>query len=93
MGGVRGNPLVLGQLGAILTPRQRVGIDPLPDIMPMGPALSALLQQRIDALDDSARVALAVLAAAGSGDRRTVTDAWTELGVSSSDLLGAERAA
>jgi DNA-binding CsgD family transcriptional regulator len=86
-----GNPFVLGQLGAILTPQQRAGIEPLPDIMPMGSAFSALLQQRIDALDESTLVALAVLAAAGSADRRSVTDAWAALGVSSIDLLGAER--
>ena len=87
-----GNPFVLGQLGAILTPQQRAGIEPLPDIMPTGSALSALLQQRIDALAESTRVALAVLAAAGSADRRSVTGAWAGLGVSSIDLLGAERA-
>ena len=87
-----GNPFVLGQLRAILTPRQRAGTDPLPDIMPMGSALSALLQERIDALAESTRVALAVLAAAGSGDRRSVTEAWSGLGVSPTDLLGAEHA-
>ncbi len=87
-----GNPFVIKQLDKVLTPRQRAGLDLLPDIVPMGSELSTLLQQRIDALADTARLALAVLAAAGSGDRRSVTDAWSSLGVSSTDLVDAEAA-
>ncbi len=70
-----GNPFALRQLGALLTVRQRRGADPLPVVVPMGPALAAVLERRIEGLSQSARTALIVLAAAGSGDRRSVIDA------------------
>ncbi len=85
-----GNPFVLRQLGAVLSARQRNGIDPLPDAVPIGPVLAAQLQRRIAGLDDRARSALIILAAAGSGDRQSVDDAWSTLGVSSDDLHDVE---
>ena len=86
------NPFVMQQLGATLTASQRCGAEPLPDVVPMGPALTELLQRRISGLDSAARTALVVLAAAGSGGERSVTSAWTSLGLSPADLVGSERA-
>ena len=86
------NPFVMQQLGATLTASQRRGAEPLPDVVPMGPALTDLLRRRISGLDSAARTALVVLAAAGSGGERSVTSAWTSLGLSPADLVGSERA-
>lgn len=87
-----GNPFALRQLGASLSARQLRGVDPLPVVVPMGPSLAAVLERRIEGLSESARSALIMLAAAGSGDRRSVIDAWHALGLSSADLVEAERA-
>jgi DNA-binding CsgD family transcriptional regulator len=60
-----GNPLALHEVRHLLTGRQIRGLDPLPDPLPLGPALHQAWRLRLDRLGDSCRFALLDLAVAG----------------------------
>lgn len=85
-----GNPLALEQLGAALSPTQRNGAAALPEPVPIGGRLRAVLSARLDGLPTATCSALAVLAAAGPGDLPALPDALLHLDVSTDDLAAAE---
>jgi DNA-binding CsgD family transcriptional regulator/tetratricopeptide (TPR) repeat protein len=59
-----GNPLALNELARLLDNDQLAGTTPLPDDLPVGNQLIRSFVQRINALDQSAQRALAIVAAA-----------------------------
>ncbi|MFF8592450.1 AAA family ATPase [Streptomyces sp. NPDC015220] len=77
-----GNPLALIDLPHALTPAQRDGRAPLPDPLPAGPTLDAVLGPRFCGLPDDTRALLAVLATADG--ELTARD----VGWAADDLLG-----
>jgi DNA-binding CsgD family transcriptional regulator len=60
-----GNPLGLVELPQLLTDVQRAGREPLPTALTAGPLVQRAFAARVEALDEAAREALLVLAAAG----------------------------
>jgi DNA-binding CsgD family transcriptional regulator len=70
-----GNPLSLREVGARLTERQRRGLDPLGDRLPIGPATLELFRQPLGLLSDGERFALLVAALTDDGDRTTIDTA------------------
>jgi len=86
-----GNPLALLELPAVLTERQRTGLDPLPPPLPMGDHLQQVFAQQLVRLPAATRDLLLLTALDGSGDLRTLTaaagdDRWLD------DFAPAERA-
>ena len=86
-----GNPLALLELPAVLTERQRTGLDALPPPLPMGSHLQKVFAQQLVRLPTATRRLLLLAALDGRGDLRTLTtaagdDRWLD------DLGPAERA-
>ena len=86
-----GNPLALIEVAAHLSPDQRQGRQPLPDPLPVGRDLTDLYQQRLMPLPTDCKLALAVLAAAGSAPS-LIASALDRLGVETAELEPAEQA-
>jgi len=87
-----GNPLALEQLGVSLSAAQRHGTADLPDVVPIGGRLAAVLADRLAVLPSMTIEALAVLAAAGLRDLAALPEAWRDVGASAADLAPAEDA-
>jgi len=87
---VGGSPLALREIPQLLTPEQRVGREPLPDPLPVGPELNRAFLHRFQALPQAAQRLLEVAAADAAADLATVRGvAGTEVGP---DVDPAERA-
>jgi DNA-binding CsgD family transcriptional regulator len=87
-----GNPLALIETPRMLNAKQLAGEEPLPDAIEPGAAIERSLGSRIEALDEPARAALLVAAAAEEIDLATCAAALAALGLDPEDLLRAERA-
>ncbi len=88
----QGNPLALAELAAALTASQRAGREPLPDPLPVGLQLGAILRRRIDAMAPATRLALLVAAAEGEGDLGAIGRSLASMAGSLDDLAPAELA-
>jgi len=87
-----GNPLALLELPAALSDKQRAGLEPLPEPLPVTKAIQAAYARRIGALPGPTRRALAVAAAEPSGDLGVIERACVAVGVDSRALAAAEHA-
>ena len=87
-----GNPLALRELPAALSAGQRTGSEPLPQALPVGSSMEQAFSDRIAALPDDARRALAVAAAMESGRLDLGASALRELGLGTAALDAAEAA-
>ena len=87
----RGNPLALIEVSESLTPRQRAGVDPLPDPLPLGERGLAAFSRPFVGFSARTLQALAVIAAAGPGGASLVPSALASLNLSGPDLDPAER--
>ena len=86
-----GLPLALLEVAAELTPGQRLGDAPLPHPLPVGDRILAEYHSRISRLPLATKLAIGVVAAAGS-DASAVASALTLLGLPDGVLEGAETA-
>jgi DNA-binding CsgD family transcriptional regulator len=86
----QGVPLALLEIPMALTPAQRSGRQALPDPMPLGHNLQAILLERVHRLSAPAQLLLLVAAAEGSGEAEVVLSAAGALGIPPSTLLEAE---
>lgn len=86
-----GNPLALIEVAARLDERQRSGLDPVGEVLPVGPEVVRAFQGRLGALDERGRLALVVVALYGGGEGAAVADALRALGVEAGHLDAAER--
>jgi DNA-binding CsgD family transcriptional regulator len=86
----QGVPLALLEIPMALTPAQRSGRQALPDPMPLGHDLEAILLERVHRLSAPAQLLLLVAAAEGSGEADVVLSAAAALGIPPSTLLEAE---
>ncbi|MGY1694269.1 AAA family ATPase [Geodermatophilus sp. SYSU D00814] len=82
-----GNPLALLEVAAALTPAQRAGTEPLPALLPAGPALTGALEPEIAALSPGGRLAVLLLAAAYDGRAGAVAAALGRAGVDAEAAL------
>ncbi|MEO6125471.1 MAG: AAA family ATPase [Ilumatobacteraceae bacterium] len=87
-----GNPLALLELGRTLTADQRVGVRPLPRVVPVGDRLKSWLSTRVAGLPDCTACALATVALAGNVNAQVLSDALGRLELSLADLDLAEAA-
>jgi DNA-binding CsgD family transcriptional regulator len=87
-----GNPLALLELPGLLTEGQRSGREPLPDPLPVGPALQAAFVRRAEELPVSTRRALVIAAAAGDGQQAMVAATLDREGLALEALEHAESA-
>jgi DNA-binding CsgD family transcriptional regulator len=86
-GRVGGNPLALLEVTARLTPAQRRGAAPLPEVLPVGRTLEGVFQPELDAVSTAARQALVLLAAAHVGRAWHVAAALDRFGVGADAAL------
>jgi DNA-binding CsgD family transcriptional regulator len=89
---VRGNPLALVEIPALLTEAERSGVDALPEPLPAGPHLEHAFLRRVSALPKPSRSALLVAAASESGDAMILRRAFEHLGLAADALEPAESA-
>jgi DNA-binding CsgD family transcriptional regulator len=87
-----GNPLALLELPAVLSEKQRAGLEPLPEPLPVTKAIQAAYARRIESLPGPTRRALLVAAAEPSGDLGVIARACASVGVESGALAAAEDA-
>lgn len=87
-----GNPLALIEATSALDDRQRAGIAPIGELLPVGAGIEMRTRRRLGGLPEATRTALTTLAAAGAGPPDKLAEAWRTLGVGPDDLLPAERA-
>ena len=85
-----GNPLVLVEVPDALSPEQLAGRAPLPQPMPMGRDLEAVLLARARRLTAPAQLLLLVTAAESSGEADVIMAAAQSLGIPASALMEAE---
>jgi DNA-binding CsgD family transcriptional regulator len=85
-----GNPLALLELPTVLTERQRAGVEPLDDLLPVPDAVQAAFLRQIDALPADTGRALTVAAAEPSAELRAIGRACAGLGIAITALEGAE---
>ena len=92
--GSGGNPLALHQLPGLLTADQLSGRAPLPDPLPVGPAVEAAFMDRVRRLPEATRTVLLLAAVDDTGDAGSVLAAARSLGAGAgaADLEPAERA-
>ena len=86
-----GNPLALIEGARGLTPRQRIGHDPVPPALPVTDRLLEAFRARLDELPTGTVEALAVAALETDGDPAVVAAALVACGRSAADLDPAER--
>lgn len=84
-----GLPLALVEVGAQLSVAQRLGEVPLPEPLPVGDRLLAAYQERIRSLPAATRLALGVVAAAGSATH-LVVPSLAAFDLTLEDLLATE---
>jgi DNA-binding CsgD family transcriptional regulator len=89
---VRGNPLALIEIPALLSEAERSGIGPLPDPLPAGPHLEQAFLRRLRALPKPTQRALLVAAASDSTDVATLQRALEQLELPAGALDPAESA-
>ncbi len=87
-----GNPLALGELALLLDDDQLAGRTPLPHDLPVGNRLILSFVDRINALDDGARQALAVAAAALDTTAGDIRDAVERFETGNAGLIAGEAA-
>jgi DNA-binding CsgD family transcriptional regulator len=87
-----GNPLALLELGRTLSPAQRQGRSPLPEVFPVGDRLGAWLSARVASLPEPSQHALAVLALTGTVGPGVLGAALDTLGLGLADLDPAQEA-
>lgn len=85
-----GLPRALVDIAAALSEDQRRGIAPLPDVLPIGPALERFYAPRLDQLGERAWQAL-VLAALEPGGGGALAGSLGAAGLTGEDLAGPER--
>jgi DNA-binding CsgD family transcriptional regulator len=85
-----GNPLALLELPAGLSVEQRVGIEALPESVPLTARVQAAFAARVEGLPATTQTMLLIAAADDTGDVATVVSAAGELGVSVEALEPAE---
>ncbi len=85
-----GNPLLLLQAAAGLTPEQRDGVEQLPVPLPLSGPGGSRWEQQLVGLEPAARLAVTVAAAAMTGQIATVLAALDQLGLDATDLEPAE---
>jgi DNA-binding CsgD family transcriptional regulator len=85
----QGLPLALREIGGALSTGQRAGTSPLPDPLPLGPALTRLHVARLDRLSTEARHAVLV-AALDDLPADELDAALAQVGCSLGDLVEAE---
>ena len=88
-----GNPLALEVVLRGLDENERRGTRPLSDPLPVAESIAAAYRQRLDALPESTRCALVVLAVDTASSRTALTGALTLLGYDIRDLEPAEDSA
>jgi len=86
----KGSPLALGELARLLDPDQLAGRAPLPDDLPVGNQVLRSFIDRINALDDEAKQAVAVVAAALDTTAGDIHDAADRFVADGMGLLAAE---
>jgi DNA-binding CsgD family transcriptional regulator len=86
-----GNPLALLELPSALSEGQLLGMEALPQAIPLTPRLQGVFRQRIERLPAPTRAALRIAAAEDTGDTATVMRAMLQAELSSSALDDAER--
>ena len=87
-----GNPLALVELPRSLSPRQLAGLEPLAGVLPATTSLEQRYLERVERLPPTTRSMLIVVAAEGTGDRRTCARAAAELATDPNALAAAEAA-
>jgi DNA-binding CsgD family transcriptional regulator len=88
----RGNPLAVSHLAARLPAAAVAGTAPLPMTLPLREVAQRTFSGLVRGLPDRTRIALAVVAAAGSAAAQLASDALSALGLSGADLIAAEDA-
>jgi DNA-binding CsgD family transcriptional regulator len=83
MAAAQGNPLALLELPATMTRGQRLGLDPLPPVLPLSGALQRLFADRVRELPAATRRLLLLAALDGTGDLRALHaassgDSWLD---------------
>ena len=89
---VRGNPLALVEIPALLSERERSGIEPLPEPLPAGAYLEQAFLRRVSALSEATRKALLLAAASESTDIGVLRRALEHLDLPARSLEPAESA-
>jgi DNA-binding CsgD family transcriptional regulator len=87
-----GNPLALREFARLLNDDQLAGRTRLPDDLPVGDRLVRSFVDRVNQLDDPAKRAVAVAAAAHEPGAAVIRSAATQLGARAADLVAAEAA-
>jgi DNA-binding CsgD family transcriptional regulator len=87
-----GNPLALVELTKLLDTDQRRGLTPLPYPIPVAGPIREVFAVRLDAIDRSARQALAIAAVDATGDASVIARALQHSGLGPADLRAAEAA-
>jgi DNA-binding CsgD family transcriptional regulator len=90
--GTQGNPLALVEIPALLSEGQLAGSEPMDEQLPPAPAVERAFLRQIEALDDSARRALLVVAASESDRLDVVEEALAMLALDLRSLAPAEEA-
>jgi tetratricopeptide (TPR) repeat protein len=88
----RGNPLALVELPTLLPKAQLMGMEPLDEPLPTGPALERAFSGRIKALPDLAQKALRVASMSESGSVAEIAAALGALGLETAAFEPAEQA-
>jgi DNA-binding CsgD family transcriptional regulator len=88
----KGSPMALGEYARVLDSDQLAGRTPLPDDLPVGDQVLRSFVDRITALDDEAKQAVAVVAAALDTTARDIHDAADRFFADGMGLLAAELA-
>ncbi|MFH8387803.1 AAA family ATPase [Kitasatospora sp. NPDC018058] len=87
-----GNPLALTELPLSLTDAQRRGLEPLPEMMPLGERLQEAFLARVRRLPHPSQVFLLMAAVHAGGDLGTLDAAAQRLGLPPDACTAAERA-
>ncbi|MEV4611536.1 AAA family ATPase [Kitasatospora sp. NPDC049258] len=87
-----GNPLALTELPLALTDAQRRGLEPLPEMLPLGERLQEAFLARVRQLPHPSQVFLLMAAVHGGGDLGTLDAAARHLGLPLDACAAAERA-
>jgi DNA-binding CsgD family transcriptional regulator len=74
-----GNPLALVEVAELLSPPQLLGVEPLPDPLPVGSALERVFAERAVRLPEPARRALVVAAVSSSARVEPIVEALRQL--------------
>ena len=87
-----GNPLALREVAALLTPRQRAGVESIEDPPPVGAGVERAFGHALNTLPPSARNSLLIAAVSETGAADEVSRALEHAGLDVTDLEPAELA-